>query len=290
MTSTLVLALLLGGQGFEQRISEYWDLLVSRDKAAALEYVVPESRNDFIRRREPVMLSWRLVAAEPLAEGRLRVRVEVQREIPGVKGVFPIEVSETWVRREDWQVIVPRVTARDLTPPPRTERPSVPSGRVDFRPSRLKIPFLHPQSVGSVHLANGLEQPLRVTAVEVDEEKFEVLEAPSEIRPGSRERFRLRYVGEELAKNLEAVCRVSLVSAGGQQTVLEIPVSYNYFSDGARGLFGLSKEEADQLRRGDPLRPAIETPAIRGAREEAERERTQLPAPPRSPASPPGGN
>ncbi len=277
------------GDSLEARVAQYWDLLVGQDKASALEYVTPETRNHFINRREPLMASWRLVSVDRVSDSEAEVEVVVERQIPGLQGLHAIEVMERWVRSDQWRVAVRAVSARELMPPP-SRRSVVRSGEVGFAPSELKIPFLHPKQLGRVELFNGLAEPIEISGMQWDETRFEVVEAPQEIPPGEQRRLLLRYRGDEVPKNLRSRLTVTLADPRAGETRLEIPVVYNYFSDGARGLFGLTKEEADRVRRGDKLIPVLSAQPVQGAKQPArpEQDPQTTQPPPAAGVNPPG--
>ena len=60
------------------RVTAYWNSLQQGDKAAALNWVLPESRNAFIKRQEGEIRGWRLVSIEWSGHDEARVKVEVE--------------------------------------------------------------------------------------------------------------------------------------------------------------------------------------------------------------------
>lgn len=279
--------------GLEARVTAYWDFLVAQDKAAAMQFVAPESRNHFINRREPMMLKWELVKVEPVSDSEAWVEVRVDRRIPGVAGVHATEVVERWVRREAaWLVVIPAPALLVAGSPRSLDEPAerrFAAGEISFAPAVLRIPFFNPRRLGSVYLNNGLDHEVVVRRIELDRERFSVVEAPETIPAGQRRKLVLEYTGDEVPKNLPSTVKLMLQSSGGSERAVEVPMIYNYFSEGARALFGLTREQAEQVRRGDKPVPAVSIPATFENREKVREPRPrQETRPPVSTSS--GGN
>jgi hypothetical protein len=97
-----------------------------------------------------------------------------------------------------------------------------------------------------------------------DETRFELVQRPSRIEAGHAADLMLHYKGTENDKNLQS--QMSLVlKHGNQEKLFQVPIIYNYLSEGARGLFGLTEEQARNLKRGDKVAPAIKPPVSPGA-------------------------
>ncbi len=282
----LLMAVMAPAAGdLESRIAAYWDRLAQQDKASALEFVTPETRNHFINRRESSIVGWRLVKTEQVSPDEAVVEVQVDREIPGTQGVFPIEVVERWVRRDQWQVVIRAPQPPKISGPISfTAGPQPVAGQLAHQPEVIRVPFFNPRRLGIVFLANGLEADLRVSGVEYDRERFRIAESPEIVPAGESRKLVLEYTGDEIPKNLKSRIQVKLQDDQGLEQTLDIGVVYNYFSDGARGLFGLTREEADKVRREDKLKPAISNPAISKAQEEGRRQREEQPARPPAPS------
>lgn len=250
----------------EKAVATYWDDLMKPDKNSALRFVLPESRNAFILRREPFFRSWKLVGIEPKLEQdgtpSAAVTVLIEKMMEGAPGnFFNLEVKELWIFGEgNWKVRVEKVTPETfLRPFQRTiPQPSKPN-TLQVLPKQLKIHFLSAEQQGSIVVRNGLEAPAQVIRLEHDQQKFEVAELPVEVKPGETVRLTIRYKGDEIAKDLKSQITLTL-KQGGEESVYTIPVIYNYLSPGARGLFGLTEEKAQKLKRGDKLTPVIEIP------------------------------
>ncbi len=245
------------------RVGLYWDALVERDKATALEFVEPASRNNFILRRESIMQEWTLQSIEMKSESRARVTVLVDREINGI--VFgKAGFSEDWILQgPQWMVSVPKVDQtevfKQLTRNAENSDPEPLSGEVRVVPPDLKIWFLSPRQDGMVRVRNERQAVLSVTSIEYDASLFRLVAAPEVLQSGEQAELRIEYLGDEIKKNLPGKLVLNL-DYGGQPEAIEIEVLYNFFSDSSRGLFGLTKEEADKLPRGAVPRPVLKFP------------------------------
>ncbi len=264
---TLALPLLLAlvqSPSLEESVAAYWDLLSQGDKAAALDFVTPEARNHFIRRREPVIREWKLLAIEHQDSGTAVVSVRIQRVVPGMPDAVPLTVKEKWLFQGGaWQVATVKPDKRMLEA--RFNRPAKApgvalDGTVSLNPEVLKIHFLDRRQTGMVRLANGFRfSPLEVTTVEYDRDRFELIARPESIASGELGAFQLRYKGEETAKELTS--EVTLVLRAVELEIrLTVPVLYNHLSAGTRALFGLSDEAAQKLRRDSRLAPVLNKP------------------------------
>ena len=250
----------------EKDVTAYWNALMRRDKNAALEWVLSESRNNFILRREPLFRSWRLVEIKPASENEAKVTVSLEQMVEGAPGFYHTKVGENWVfDGQVWKVRVKRITAEEFkkvyqgsgqkSPP---QLPPI----LQVLPQLLKIHFLTPSQRGVMVVRNGLEVPARVVRVEYDQEKFELLEKPAVVQAGGQGKIIIKHIGEEVEKELKS--QVTLVlEQGAQEQVFSIPVLYNHLSPGARGLLGLTEEKAQKLRRGDKVAPVIQIPQTR---------------------------
>ncbi len=247
----------------ESRVSAYWEALAKRDKASALEFVEPESRNAFIERREPVIQSWKLAGVQRNSESEALVTVELMRSIPGVPGFHQLRVVETWALGEGgWRVRVRGTTRQGALGQfqDRAHASRKPAaGELRILPESLRINFLSRSQTGGVRLANGLAQPVEVERVEFDPALFKLKASPTRVEPSTFGAFVLEYVGSDISKDRHSRLRI-VTRVGGEERVFEVPVLYNYLSPAARALFGLSPEAAEKLKRGEKLVPALQRP------------------------------
>lgn len=269
MTLALTLILFLQPQTAQleelrNRLAGYWDLLALQEKAEALEFVSSDSRNAFIKRREPQIQAWKLIGIEPQTESAVLVTVEVRRSFPGVEGFHRAQVVEKWVLEEGvWRVRVKREDAATLLKPYRSDpnrQPKPAPGSLEVVPPTLRIHFLDRRRRGGVRLANGLGETVQVVRVDFDQESFELAEAPERVAPGRYGRFSLRYKGDEIGKDRPSRMTI-LVRVGERERAFEVPVIYNYLSPAARALFGLTPEQAEKLERDDKLTPVLKSGA-----------------------------
>jgi len=245
------------------RVHLYWDALMEGDKAAALEFVAQDARNNFINRREPIMRGWALQSIEIKSESEAQVSVVVDRMVDGIS-IAKAVISENWVLQgQEWKVAVmlvdPLELFRSMTRGTAKPDPKPLSGDVRVVPSTLKIWFLSARQEGKVGVRNERPERLSVTSVDYDAALFKLAATPEILESGDQAELKIEYLGEEIKKNLPSSLVLNF-EYQGQPESIKIEVVYNFFSDGSRGLFGLTKEEADKLPRGVVPRPAIKLP------------------------------
>ncbi|HSR49482.1 MAG TPA: hypothetical protein VLV83_01565 [Acidobacteriota bacterium] len=239
-----------------QAVASYWEHLRKGDRDEALQWVDRESWKAFLSQVQPPLRDWRLEDVEPLAEGGCRVSVVTPRDLPA--GTFERTVRQHWVRNDEgWKVHIDDRAARLRDSYRSTGPPEPQQGRLEVLPRLLKIHFLSAASQGVLIILNGLEEEQILQRVEMDARRFEIVESPQAIGAGESARLVVRYVGEEVSKELRS--RLHLHFASGQ--VIAVEILYNHLSPGTRALMGLSPEEAEKLRRGEKVTPAIKVPS-----------------------------
>ena len=132
---------------------------------------------------------------------------------------------------------------------------------VGFRvsPKQLRIHFLDSAQTAVVTIENGESSEAELLGVQYDAERFEITKRPEKVDAGKTGRVFLRYKGTEDTKDLTSQISLRL-RHGGKEEVFHVPVLYNYISEGARALFGLTQEQAQALRRGEKLKPVLRAP------------------------------
>ncbi len=269
----LLFALLSPGIPHESQLKEtvsaYWNLMVKGEKATAMKYVLPSCQNDFVNRVEPKIRTWRLVSTESVSETEAVVTIRMEalfKEAVLTAGFQSVEKHETWVRdKNSWKLKVAKPSIAAVAPlfSKTTERQLLKV--LHITPTVLRIQFFNPSQVGRVVIQNGLPHAAEVVSVKFDETRFDLVKWPSQIAAGKKAELALRYKGNENDKNLESQMTLVL-KQDGQEKLYQVPIVYNYFSDGARALFGLTEEQARGLKRGDKLRPVVKEPNA-GARQ-----------------------
>ena len=213
--------------------------------------------------------------------------VRIDRLMEGSKTFYKTPVKEVWtLDDEGWQVRLPELNSESLgqlfTAARKEEPEKKLTGELKVLPQEVKIHFLNKVHRGSVFVLNGLSVPVQVTRVEYDEEKFIVDKKVDEVASGEKGKITIRYLGDEEDKDLNSELRV-FVKRGSEaagEEVFTVPVLYNYLSPAARALFGLNEARAKKLKRGDALRPAVQSP------EPPKDASRTLPIPPPSPKKP----
>jgi hypothetical protein len=261
----LLLPPLEAADDIEKSVVAYWEHLSRRDKISALEYVHPDSRNAFVNRKDAPFRSWRLEKIEPAGEGEAVVTVSIERLVPESMTYASMRFRETWVSDgQSWKVKLDVPSGPPLAAALEASRKSqapIEPGVLKVLPASITIPFLAQNQEGSVIIRNGLPDRVEVLRLEYDDERFEADNVPDSVAPESTARVKIRYKGGEISKNLKSELVLLLGYAGREQTYT-IPVTYNHLSSAARLLLGLTPEQAEELRRGDKVRPALKAPEV----------------------------
>ncbi|HSR70074.1 MAG TPA: hypothetical protein VLU25_19250 [Acidobacteriota bacterium] len=235
----------------EKAVQSYWDHLLRGEKIQALAWVAPQNQANFLARHEPPFRSWSLKAVES-SEGRATVTVVVKRLIQD--GFYDWKVREEWaVSDEGWRVLVAdQGGARKKLWQMR--RPVEPvEGVLDLRPTAIRMHFFSGSQSATLWVCNGLPDAVEVTGLEYDRERFELEESTRQISAMSAAGFTLRYRGDETAKWLKSELTLKVRARDGEESVFTVPVTYNVVSPAARALLGLSRSEADQLKKKDKV-------------------------------------
>ena len=127
-------------------------------------------------------------------------------------------------------------------------------------PRLVRIHFLDRNQRGAVRVRNGLAETVRVSRIDYDKTRFELLESAGSVGAGQDLRLAFRYVGNESKKSLRSEIRLLLKRSGdadAKETLVTIPVLYNYVSPGAKGLLGLTGKKLEQLQRGETVRSVL---------------------------------
>lgn len=248
-----------------ESVEKYWQAMEERDKYSALEYVLPESRNAFIQRRDFIFREWQLQEIRPVTgQAKARVHVSVERLMEQSGTFYRTPVRQTWVYRDGrWYLSVPQVGSKrvhELLYGLNREQSRVVEGEIRVLPDIVKMSFLNPVQRGAIVIQNGLEQPLRLINLEVDNRQIEVEELPEQVAAKSETKVYLRYLGEEEEKDLRSQVRLVLEDGEGKQHEHSVQILYNHISETTKAFFGLTDEQARQLKKGEKLTPRLRTP------------------------------
>jgi hypothetical protein len=261
----LFLSPLQTADDLEKAVTAYWEHLSRRDKISALEYVHPDSKNVFVNRKDTPFRSWKLEGIAPAENGQAVVTISIERLVLETMTYLSVKFRETWVYEgESWKIKLdtsaspPLVAAREAS---RKNPAPVESGVIKVLPAAVTIPFLAPNQEGAVALHNGFPDTVEILKLEYDEERFETVTLPDAVAPESTALVKIRYKGEETGKNLKSEMVLLVKHAGREQNFI-IPITYNHLSSAARVLLGLTPEQAEELKRGDKVRPALKVPQV----------------------------
>lgn len=252
----------------QKAVQSFWDLLQKGDKVGALQYVVPESRNPFLNRPSNTVRSWELDRIELRAPDEALVTVKVQQMLLPSAGYYPVPNREIWIRQPDgWRIRInppnPEQLRRAFIGGP-APKPSGPKpGTLEVVPRQVKIHFLDRTQRGAVRIRNGLSETVHIDRIDYDKTRFELLESAGSVAAGQDLRLSFRYIGNESGKGLRNELRLLLKQGGDEDArgkLFTVPVLYNYVSPGARGLLGLTGKKLDQLKRGETVKPVVDSP------------------------------
>ncbi|RPI28321.1 MAG: hypothetical protein EHM61_05545 [Acidobacteria bacterium] len=248
----------------KETVSAYWNLMAKGEKASALKFVVESCQNDFINRVEPKIQTWRYVSADSVSETEATVTIEMEALFRGAQiasGFQKITKRETWVRDgNSWKLRVTKPSMESLGPlVSGPQKAALPKG-LRVTPTVLKIQFLNKSQTGRLRIENGNDLAAQVVSAKFDKTRFELVKWPDRIEPGEVAEIVVRYKGTENDKNLESQLNLVLKEGDQEAKLFQVPVIYNYLSDGARGLFGLTEEQAQKLKRGDKVTPVLKVP------------------------------
>jgi len=233
----------------KETVSAYRSLLAKNDKFGALKYILDGCQNEFISRREPIILSWDYLEASPVSENEARVKIAIEAMAPGAKAPMKFETIETWVwTGESWKLRVEKLNGAGVMKA-LTSSPVKPS-TLKVTPPILKIKFFNTHQIGAVTIVNGTEQPVKVLGVTVDEKRFEVTSRPDSVAPGAVAYIRVRYKETENAKNQKSQLSLRLEEAGAER-LFDVPIIYNYVSKADLAVWGLTEEKAEPITHQD---------------------------------------
>ena len=253
----------------EKSVRTFWDLLQKGDKVGALRYVGPESQNLFLNRHTNTFRSWELDRIELRSPDEALVTVKVEQMLlPSGRNYYPVPKREVWVRHpEGWRIRIrpgnPEQLKRAFVGGPAPRRRGPEPGTLKVVPRLVKIHFLDRKQRGAVRIRNGLSETVQISRIDYDKTRFELLESADSVAPGQDLRLSFRYIGKESKKGLRNELRLILKPGGDEESkekLFTVPVLYNYVSPGARSLLGLGGKKLDQLKRGEPVKPVVDSP------------------------------
>ena len=252
----------------EKAVRTFWDLLQKGDKVGALRYVAPEGRNPFLHRRTDPFRSWELDRIDLRTPGEALVTVKLEQLLLPAAVYYPVPRREVWIRQPDgWRLRIRPpdmgklkrafVDAGRTAPKKQAPKPGV----LEMVPKQIRIHFLDRTQRGAVRVRNGLSETVRLSRIDYDKTRFELLESGGSVAPGQDLRLLFRYIGKENEKFLRSEVRLLLKREDeSRERLVTVPILYNYVSRGARGLLGLTGERLKNLKRGEAVKSVIPTP------------------------------
>lgn len=259
---------LRGAEGveLEKAVKSYWDHLLTRHKQQAAAYVAEASLEAFHDREEPFFRSWRVVSVERISDRQRKVQVEVDRLVDD--GFFAWKLEQSWVLDGGgWKVRIGDGSAKRLLWLGRRPR-KAPAGALEISPQIVKFHFLGRAQSRSIQIRNGRPETLHLLDVDYPKDRFELLERFDVVEPGGIGSLVLRFKGSQTAKELASELRLTY-RIGSRDEARRIPILYNHLSAGARGLFGLTRQRAEDLKPGQSLMSSAEIARLRFSGSEA---------------------
>ena len=259
----IVLAFLSCGRppaSLEERVGGFWDALVKRDRVGAQEFVVPQSRNDFLRRPERLYRSWSLLGIERPSEEEAKAQIAYEGFFEDVRQFHPLKEWQLWKKVDgEWFLHVDpkeKVIEEALRGPlGGGRRRRAADGKVRVS-KQIRIPFFNRAQMGTLAIRNGTGEAIRIVGVSLDETLFRVVEKPDEIPAGQEHRVKIVHLGPDELKNQKASLALEIEQEGSARPY-EVEILYNYISPGLRGILGLTEEKAAGLKRTDKVTPNL---------------------------------
>lgn len=254
----------------EDRVAGFWDALVKRDRMRAQEFVIPDSRNDFLRRPESLYRSWEILEVDRSSKEEARVRIAYEGFFEEVRQFHPLKESQLWRKMDgEWflhmdpkEKVIERVQEKLFRGDPQTTEVD---GRVRVG-KQIKIPFFNRAQRGALTIRNGTEEPIRIVGVGLDETLFRVAENPGEIPARQGRQLKIVHLGSDHQKNQKSTVALE-IEQQGESREYQAEILYNYISPGLRGILGLTEEQAATLKRTDKVSPnlKVEVPTEQAA-------------------------
>lgn len=250
------------GEELEQTVHQYWQALLSRDKASALKFVHPEDQNNFIYRKDMGVRAWEMTGVEPLSETEAKVTVQLDRTVGG--NSFSVPFTEVWQKTESgWKVRVGSLkdAYQRATSAFTSASPKIPPG-FTWSPAELRIYQMAKPKRGNMVLRNGTGEPILIQSLEVDSTLFEIVSLPSRIEPHDTARLIVAYLGSDLTENQESLAKLRILQEGESREI-SIPVIYNYADDVTRWLSRQAPKQQQNPPGMPPQAPPVQPPPSR---------------------------
>ncbi len=257
----LIFSILTAGQvsppeGLREAVESFWAHLKEEDLASAISYIYADDLNNYLTRKRLRVVAATWTGWQRLGESTYTVSLETRQEFQGRP--FPISESQTWEETEGgWKLRVPESSLprsfMQLAQRGDSEWPK----EVRLFPARITFHKDANLNRAGLTIQNGLDQAAEVVAIELDAERFKVLQAPDEVAAGTRERILLEFVGEETDHNLTAQGRLHIRVAGVDK-LFDVPIVYNFHSpvrDWVR------RKSSGQKQEAPPGVPRLPVPA-----------------------------
>ncbi len=263
----------------EDRVAGFWDALVERDRIAAQRFVIPDSRNDFLRRPERLYLSWKVLEIDRRSEEEAWVRIAYEGFLEELRRFQPLKELQVWRNIDgEWflqvdpkEKVIERVQEKLFRSDPRGTDPD---GQVRVG-KQVKIPFFNRAQLGSLTIRNGTEEPVRIVEVILDETLFQVSENPGVIPAREKRSLRIVHLGPDEFKNQKAALTLE-IEQEGRPREYQVEILFNYISPGLRGILGLTEEQAATLKRTDKVTPKLKVELSPEQAAEAQKTRERL--------------
>jgi hypothetical protein len=145
---------------------------------------------------------------------------------------MPVHKVQLWeIVDSEWRLRVPPSEGFDraLMKGVQSRTGSAPAPKkLTVSTKRILFYALNPSQPALVKIWNGTQNAVEVVRLEIDEALFRAEGIPAGIPPETESRIRLRYIGEDEAKNLQSSATLVLNQADEIKR-FEIPIIYNYF-------------------------------------------------------------
>ncbi len=220
------------------RASAYWGLLAKGEKSRAVEYVRPQSRENFLNRQTPAFSEPRVTDLQlSQTPTEVWVTVKVKRLLPLIPTPVDWPVKEKWVfEGGKWLAVItisPEKFARVTSTEPRAPVPSSEEDERKRQAVREALHFEYSQvDFGTVDQGKPVPIELNYRLAGSETMTWKLIRAPrglarnvsggKELKPGDGQKIELNLQTQDIDGDVEATFTILAVSAG-----LEVPYEFS---------------------------------------------------------------
>ena len=187
-----------------EAISAFWQANEARDRVTSMKYVHPDDLNIFLNKNAAVIKKWEIdsISLNPeWSEAEVKIKYSMET-YPGI--AFNLNKNETWqLVGDEWKVRVPDPSIamkNALFGNPEASLVGSEEKTLKIKPESIRFYKTNTSQPAFIWIENGLDIPVSLTLLEVDQSLIEVAEKPEQVNPGEKARIKLLYIGSEKQK------------------------------------------------------------------------------------------